>query len=548
MGFIKKYRALLIATFFLLASYLLTLLLPIVLQGDYWEIKDINVRVSVSTVRGFCQAFVLTMGIIVACIDYRRGTIIAASFICASIFGMFRGLLIEKDSSVIPGISNSFISLFSIFFIGYQMKKREMLALMDDLTGLYNKRGLERMLADLAGKRKLSAIAFVQVMDFRDINDNLGHECGDFALRTIAERMKVALDKVGYAAHTDGTEFAVALYDCNDVPYVCSCIIDAVSEKIVFDKNGATINGYLSAYIGVSLYGTDAKDVDSLMKYADIASYNAVKDRKNKVVFFSQEMLDSSIRRAEIIANVKESLEKNYFYLVYQPQYQISYKSLRGFEALLRCKLPDGTMLSPGEFIPIAEKTNLILDIDKYVFRRALNEFQNVLSETNNDFRLSINVSAKSMSSPDFARYVEKILRETNFPAKNLEVEITEYSFSESEVHTYNNVMDLRDLGVQIAIDDFGTGYTSLEQLLKLPVNLLKVDKSLIDYIESRRVNRDFIDSVIYMGHLIGCDVIAEGVELESQLQLLKDHNCDYVQGYVWSKPLPFEDAKALLG
>lgn len=546
MSFLKKNRGLIIGTLLIISAFGFQVFLSVLAGKGVTQIKLAFLTVPMDTLKGIAQALILMAGIIVTCVDYKHGSFIAISFIIGSICGMFRIIIVEHNSSVIPGIFNSFISLFSVFFIGYQLKKRETLAFMDDLTGLYNRRGLEMKIEQLAGKQKLNAIAFVQIKDFRNINDNLGHEYGDTALKVISERMQEVLGKNGYAAHIDGTEFAVAIHDSNDVPYICNSIADCISEKISFERNGVSLNGYLSAFIGVSVYGTDAKDIDSLMKYADIASYTAVKTRKSRVLFFNPEMLDDSIRRAGIIANVKESLENDYFYLVYQPQYQIAYKVLRGFEALIRCKMPDGTMLSPGEFIPIAEQTNLILDIDKYVLKRALNEFQRILTDAGADFSLSINVSAKSMSSPDFARTIEKMLRETNFPAQNLEIEITEYSFSESKEHTYNNVVALREMGVQIAIDDFGTGYTSLEQLLKLPVNLLKVDKTLIDDIESRRVNRDFIDSVIYMGHLIGCDVIAEGVELESQLQLLKDHNCDYVQGFVWSKPLSLEDAKAV--
>ncbi len=547
MRFLKKNYKIIIVTILLFGTFMLQPLTTRQMAMGKEMLELGPVCLPMQTVQGIIQSMLLMLSIMLVCFDYKAGSIIAISFIVMSVFTMLRKLIFNNETAVIPGICNSLISLFSVIFIGYQLKKRDLLAVKDDLTNLFNRRGLEQKAEHLASQQKLNAIAFIQIKDFRNINDNLGHEYGDAALCIISERMKTALAKTGIPAHIDGTEFAVAIHDTRNVPAVCNQIIEAITTKLVFEKNGVTINGYLSAFIGVAVYGKDTRDLESLMKYADIASYNAVKQRKDKVVFFSQEMLDESVTRAATIANVKESLENDYFYLVYQPQYQLGYKILRGFEALIRCKMPDGTFISPGEFIPIAEKTNLILEIDNYVLKRALTEFKPVLSESNNDFTLSVNVSAKSMSLPGFDRKIANLLSETGFPAENLEIEITEYSFSESQEHTYNNVVALRNMGVQIALDDFGTGYTSLEQLLKLPVNLLKVDKSLVDNIEDNRVNRDFIDSVIYMGHLIGCDVIAEGVESESQLQLLKDHNCDYVQGFVWSKPLPFDDAKDLV-
>ncbi len=274
--------------------------------------------------------------------------------------------------------------------------------------------------------------------------------------------------------------------------------------------------------------------------------YNAVYDNKERVCFFDINIENDALRREEIQRITKDSLENDYFYLVYQPQFVAENHTLRGYETLLRCKLPDGTFIPPSEFIPAAEMSELIIDIDDYVLRRAMNEFVDVVKRSSKKFTLSINVSAKSMASAGFADKLKGIIEQTGFPADQLEIEITEYSFSESEEKTFANINALRDMGIQIALDDFGTGYTSLSQLLKLPITLLKIDKSLIDDIEQSRLDRDFVDSVIYMGHLMGCEVISEGVESEGQLKMLRAHNCDYIQGYVWSKPLEYADAVAL--
>ena len=243
---------------------------------------------------------------------------------------------------------------------------------------------------------------------------------------------------------------------------------------------------------------------------------------------------------------ILESIKNDYFYLVYQPQYEISNKKLRGFETLIRCKKPDGTIVSPGFYIPVAERSNLILEIDDYVLKRAMTEFKPILDQLTKKVTISVNVSAKNISKENFAEKIEKLISETEFPSECLEIEITEYSLAESMENTIRNIKQLRAMGVQIALDDFGTGYTSIAQLMNLPINLLKIDKSLIDDIEENQRNRDLVDSVIYMGHIMNCEVISEGVETENQLKLLNEHNCDFVQGYVWGKPMAYDDAIVL--
>ena len=184
------------------------------------------------------------------------------------------------------------------------------------------------------------------------------------------------------------------------------------------------------------------------------------------------------------------------------------------------------------------------MKIDDFVLQTAMTEFKPVLENDENDIIISINISAKTMSSRDFISRLTKILEETQFPPEKLELEITEYSFSESMETTISNIKQLRDLGVKIALDDFGTGYTSIKTLMTLPINLLKIDKSLIDDIETSQSMRDVVDSVIYMGHVMNCEVISEGVEKEAQLDILREHKCDFIQGFVWGKPIDFEDAK----
>ena len=209
-------------------------------------------------------------------------------------------------------------------------------------------------------------------------------------------------------------------------------------------------------------------------------------------------------------------------------------------------KLPDGTVVSPGEFIPVAEKGEQIIRIDDYVLHRAMTEFKSIVINNNPDLILSVNVSAKNIGTLDFPDRIRGILDKTGFPAHNLEIEITEYCMVQSIKITVENIRRLRAMNIQVALDDFGTGYTSLNYLSQMPVNLLKIDKSLIDDIERSQKKCEFVNAIISMGHLMGCEVISEGVENTMQLSKLDDNNCDYVQGFVWGKPLPYEAAKAL--
>ena len=302
------------------------------------------------------------------------------------------------------------------------------------------------------------------------------------------------------------------------------------------------------------------KFVDTLMEIIPAPEYTD----ENQIVFLfvksiaqrtisssadmtNQELVDELQRRNSLEKLVREGLENEYFYLMYQPQYILTNHELRGFEALIRLKLPDGTMISPAEFIPASENSDLIMEIDDYVLHHALRAFRSVQDQATNKVVLSINISAKTIALADFVDKVKKAADTADFPLAFLELEITEYSVSDNDSQTIENINELRKLGVTIALDDFGTGYTSLAQLMRIPFDLLKIDKSLVDDIDVDKVRCDFCESVIALGHLVNSKVIAEGVEKEAQAELLKERGCDYLQGFLWGKPMYFEDAKHLV-
>lgn len=496
--------------------------------------------------RGVLQAVFALPCVFMVSVDPKRGMVITRIIMGMSTVSMILNTLRFKSIESLPGAIIVILSLVSCEIIAKQLKYIESESITDFVTRLYNRRGLIHELEEQKKAEKNFHMMFVHIRNIKVINDNLGYEYGDMALSKVAERIKEAAGEGSIVSKLDGTEFAIALPEMMDIKEKAGEIMDAVSKSVVLMSDGVEAKFYLQGYAGVATYPEDANSILKLMRYADIAMYHASKSQDERIVFFNKNLEQELLRRSQVERYIQESLKHDYFFLVYQPQFKCNSKQLRGFETLIRMKLPDGTNVSPGEFITMAEKTDLIFKIDDYVMRRAMKEFVDVIKNSEEKFLLSINISAKDISNPEFPAKLRKVIDETEFPPEYLEVEITEYSLYDSLEQTVSNIKELRSMGVKLALDDFGTGYTSLSQLLKLPFDLLKIDKSLVDNIETSEVSRDFVNLVIYMGHIMNSEVISEGVESESQLKLLRDQECDFIQGYVWSRPLSYEDAKAL--
>ena len=504
-----------------------------------------SLQLPASSFLGVVQAMKGLLCIIIVVLDYKRGRILTYLYMGGSIFFMLVGIISRGEMSSLPGIYNSIISIISIAIISSGLAKADRRAVTDFLTGLKNRRGFSALLEKAIRDKKPFHVVYFEIENFRTINDNLGHKYGDVALKAVADKLKEKEDdeKV-YVGRIGGAEFAAVVFGKIDPKPFAENVIEKIGTSVTNVDEGFDINIALSVYSGISSYPDDADNTDDLLKFADIAVYNArLQNNKERICFFNTEMKDRFYRQIELEKIVKDSLNRDYFYLVYQPQFRIKEKKLRGFETLLRLKQPDGTMVSPGEFIPVVEKSELIMKVDSYVLRRAVKEAKNLVDSCEKNIIISVNVSAKNISSPVFVDEVKSVLEFNHFPPECLEIEITEYSFAESKELTIENVKQLKKMGVQIALDDFGTGYTSLSQVMHLPFNLLKIDKSLIDDIETNSMNRDFVDAIIYMGHLIKCEVICEGVESGEQLELLKEHECDFVQGYVRGRPMEYDNA-----
>lgn len=476
-------------------------------------------------------------------VDLKRGTRFAISLMVLSVLFM-AFVIMRGGKDAVPGLCNAVFYIITIIVISRYDMKREIESRTDPITGAYNRKGLYLELEEKIINNTEFGIVYINLNNFKSINDVYGHAYGDELLRKISGRIQGKFGKGCSVARVGGAEFVVAVSHDSDIKQTADILLDAFREKTVIAVDGNTVDCYIEGYAGISRFPEDTSDYESLIKYADIAMTEAVAKKSKEACLFSAEMLEQIDRRIRVKALIKEGLQNDYFYLVYQPQYDLN-KNLRGFETLLRMKTSDGEMVSPAEFIPVAEMSDLILQIDDYVLTRAMNEFKDIIGR-NPALTLSVNVSAKNFSEPDFSSKIKRCLELTGFCAKNLEVEITEYCMVNSIDTTTDNINALRKLGVQVALDDFGTGYTALNYVASLPIDLLKIDKSLIDDIENDDKRRDFIKAIITMGQLMDCEIMAEGAENEEQTKCLKQDGCNYVQGFVWGKPLEYDAAASL--
>lgn len=498
---------------------------------------------------GVLMAFGFLFCLLMIFVDYNSGILVAGLCMFFSIINVFFMIWKNTENRIapLPGLVNTIIYMCTLLLLVSQFRRRDQESITDFLTGLRNRRGLYKVLRSKISANSPFTVVYLDLGNFKQINDNYGHTFGDTILKLTSQRITSIIGKNNIATRIAGDEFVLILNNNTDPYTVTQKIIDEIGQKKVINSSAEEkIEIFIKAYAGIARFPNDATTADNLVKYADIAMYEAAKSKMNSILYFDQKMAEKLTRQIEVEQHINEALENNLFYMVYQPQYELAQKKLRGFESLLRLKTADGEFISPAEFIPVAEKKDLILRIDDYVMRRVMNEFRDVVLNDTKNLVISINVSAKNIGNEKFIDKVTKCLEETGFPAKNLEIEITEYCLVQSVEVTIANIIALRNLGVQVALDDFGTGYTSLSYLAKMPINLLKVDKSLVDDIETNKKSQEFVNAVIAMGHLMGCEVISEGTENENQLTILKDQKCDFVQGYVWGKPMEYEDAKSL--
>ena len=420
----------------------------------------------------------------------------------------------------------------------------------DALTGLPNRFAFTEYISDLIKRKIKFAAVSIDVNNFKSINDTLGFAAGNKVLIEIASRWKDAAgdEKTGpekYLTRIGGDEFFLVVSDYKTEDELRSVIgryVDALTDYLTID--GCDI--YVTASFGYAEFPKDAKTADAIVSDANAAMNEIKKANSSEHVLRFTPELSRDEHILEIERLIRTALENDTIYFNLQPQFDMEH-NLRGFEALARMKDDLGNIISPAEFIPVAEKVGLIDRVDTMVFRKAAMFFGEKINKTGADLTLSINASVRHLMKSDFVDEIQSLLDDSGIPADRLEIEITESIMIESFDKALACINDLKRKGIQIAIDDFGTGYSSLSYLHRFPANLLKIDKSFIDKMNTSESSRQYVAAIISIGHVMGFDVISEGVEDQDQLETLKSIGCDFIQGFIWGRPLSAEDAQKLV-
>lgn len=426
----------------------------------------------------------------------------------------------------------------------------EYLAYHDVLTNLPNKLAFtERVNSTLSlspGSNKLHAVYFVDLDNFKTVNDTLGHDYGDILLSQTADQLLSLITSDDILARAGGDEFLIFgenLDTQKEALDFAARVIDAFKRP--FNLNGEL--AYVSMSIGIALYPKNGTQTNSLIKNADIAMYKSKDTGKNKYTLFDKSMEDELNRNALILEVLRGAVRNNEIYAVYQPQININSNKIIGFEALMRIESTKLGKLPPYEFIPIAEESGLIVELGEWILKEACRFNKSLIDLGYPPYIVSVNISSVQINRAGFVTMVDNVLKETGLPPNYLELEITESTIVSSITNAVDLLKSLQDLGVRISLDDFGTGYSSLNYLTSMPINTLKIDKSFIDNISRNEKDSLIAEAIIQLAHSIEVEVIAEGAEYNDQLFVLKNKKCDMVQGYVYSKPLPASRMLAIL-
>ena len=419
----------------------------------------------------------------------------------------------------------------------------------ETLTGLPNRFASRERISKLIENGETFTAVAIDLNNFKSINDTLGFDAGNQVLVEIAKRWD-ALSEVPeqsdcFLSRTSGDEFLLLIRNYNNQEDLLNTIdkyVNALRENLTVD--GCDL--HVSASFGYAEYPTDADSADSLLSRANAAMKEIKKANSSQhVLRFTPDILrDEHI--LEIENMIRTAIENDTIFFNLQPQYDMDHK-LRGFEALARMRDAAGNVISPGEFIPVAEKVGLIDRVDGIVFKKAGRFFGELLKKTGADLTLSINASVRHLMKNDFLSEIRELILTSDIPASKLEIEITESIMIDSAEKALRCIDEIKSMGIQIAIDDFGTGYSSLSYLNRFPANLLKIDKSFIDKMDSSESSRQYVASIISIGHILGFDVISEGVEDPDQLRTLKEIGCDFIQGFIWGHPMSAEDSEKLV-
>ena len=502
------------------------------------------------------------MFFIVLCIP-----ILIASFLIAPWTGVVLALALAGSTFVLFGTLSSdeyprLIALLTVAGMAYlfarsldltymQSQQSRHEALHDSLTGLPNRalfvNRLQQAIDRKDRERNVSAVLFTDLDHFKEVNDSLGHDVGDELLKGVSERLKACLRPGDTAARLGGDEFTVLL---DTVAHVGDAI--RVAERITeemrrpFDLTGGQVT--VTTSIGIALSASADEQPGNLLRDADYAMYEAKREGKSRYKVFNSGIYAQTLRRLRLEKDLKRAIESEEFEVHYQPKVLAQTGEIVGVEALARWRHPERGLILPGEFIPLAEETGLIVPLGQWVLREACRQAHEWRERYPNVSRMtvSVNLSVRQFRQPDLVQSLAKILRETGLEPSRLELEITESMVTDDVEHAIGVLRELKDMNVQLAVDDFGTGYSSLGSFKHFPLDHLKIDRSFVDGLGQDPKDTAITQLVVDLAHTMGMQVVGEGVETGEQLARLTEMGCDVVQGFYFWKPLTGEEATAL--
>ena len=384
---------------------------------------------------------------------------------------------------------------------------------------------------------RMVAVHFLDLDHFKDINDTLGHPAGDLLLQIVAERLKVCIRRSDTVARVGGDEFAIIqtnLVYSNGIMVLAKRLIDTMAKP--FEIEGERV--FTGTSIGITIFPHDDEDADKLLKNADLALYRAKQEGRNKFQLYDPEMNAEIQARKALEQDIREALDNAQFFLCYQPQLELSSGRISGAEALVRWRHPERGMVSPAEFIPVAEQTGLILQLTEGVLLEACTQIRAWQDAGLPPIRVSVNLSPADFKRKDLISMIKEILEETDLSAEWLELEITEGMVMSGVEAVIATLHELAEIGIELAIDDFGTGFSSMSYLKQFPVHRLKIDQTFVRDIIANKEDASITKAIIMLGHSFGLRVVAEGVETREQLEFLRLTDCDEIQGYYFSRPL----------
>ena len=419
----------------------------------------------------------------------------------------------------------------------------------DSLTGLPNRQllkdRLEQFLRHAVRKGAMGALMFVDLDNFKQINDTGGHSLGDEILQRTAERLRICVSEEDTVARQGGDEFIVVLSEIDSplrASRVAEKIITMLSSPFRLDDR----RYFLGASVGIVIFPNDGADIETLLRNADIAMYRAKEEGRGHYRFFEEQMNQESQRRITAERRVRDALEHGNIVLHYQPQWYLN-RNQFSLEALVRLRDPEAGILPPSEFIDVAEETGLILDIGEWVLREACQQMASWRLSNLEVERMAVNVSGKQLARTDFIKVVESAISDFKLDYSDLELEITESTLIADAESAVNKLGVLNEMGVRIAIDDFGTGYSSLSYLHRLPFDVLKIDRSFVSSMHDHKRSLEITSTIVNLAKSLNKIVLAEGVETREQLDLLRQLQCDAIQGFYISRPLAANKAEAFL-